>query len=161
MTRDELLKIYRTHLDAEQAHDATSAAATYVDHGYYRVMPLGMTFEGRQAVAAQYAMSYVTFPDARFEIADEVVKGTVLFHSGVMHGTADGPFLGHPPTGRRVALPFSARIEFAEGAMLGETLWYDLGTLCDQIGVPYDAARAASAQLAAQLQSTGTTGGAQ
>jgi hypothetical protein len=42
------------------------------------------TFIGRAAVAAQYATSYLSFPDARFEIATEVVEGRWLFHAGTM-----------------------------------------------------------------------------
>jgi hypothetical protein len=51
-----------------------------------------------------------------------------------------------------VTLPFSARIEFQDGAMVGETLWYDLATLCEQVGVPVEPVRAVAAMLAAQIQ---------
>ena len=156
MTREEIHEVYHRHLSAENNHDASAAAATYLDHGYYRVTPLGLHFTGRAAVEAQYAMSYVAFPDARFEIESEVLDGRWLFHAGTMHATASGPFFGQPPTGRPVQLSFSARIEFADGAMVGETLWYDVASLCDQVGVPIEPVRQAAAVLAAQVQ--GSTG---
>jgi hypothetical protein len=52
-----------------------------------------------------------------------------------MQATMKGPYLGIKSTGRKVALPFSARIEFANGQMRGETLWYDILTLCAQAGL--------------------------
>lgn len=152
MNRDQLLEVYHRHVAAEQAHDHSGAAATYVEHGYYRVTAFDFMFRGRAAVAAQYATLYAAFPDARFEIAGEVVEGAQLFHWGVMHATATGSFFGQPPTGRKVASPFAARFEFTDGAMLGETLWYDVATLCDQVGVPVAEVRKVAAQLAAQLQ---------
>jgi predicted ester cyclase len=152
MTAAEIHAVYHRHLTAENAHDAHAAAGTYVERGYYRVMPFGLTFTGRAAVEAQYAMSYLAFPDARFEIETEVVDGPWLFHAGTMHATATGSFFGQPPTGRPVQLPFSARIEFADGAMVGETLWYDLATLCEQVGVPIEPVRQSVAALAAQIQ---------
>ncbi len=142
MTRDEILSIYRTHLAAEQRHDHESAAATYLEHGYYRVMAADVCYQGRAAVAAQYAMSYATVPDMRFEIEHEVVEGNQLFHSGTARGTAT--------TGRSIALPFAARYEFADGAMLGETLWYDLATFAEQAGVTVEMLRDAARGLAAQ-----------
>ena len=151
MTPAEIHDVYHRHLAAENAHDATAAAATYLEHGYYRVMALGLTFTGRAAVAAQYAGSYAAFPDARFEIETEVVDGRWLFHAGTMHATATGSFFGQAPTGRPVSLPFSARIEFQDGAMVGETIWYDLATLCEQVGVPVEPVRQSVAALAAQI----------
>ena len=152
MTEADIHDVYHRHLAAENAHDASSAAATYLENGYYRVMPLGLTFTGRGAVEAQYATSYLAFPDARFEIETEVVGGRWLFHAGTMYATATGSFFGQPPTGRPVRLPFSARIEFQDGAMVGETLWYDLATLCDQVGVPIEVVQESVAAIAAQVQ---------
>ncbi|MBI3678726.1 MAG: ester cyclase [Proteobacteria bacterium] len=144
MTRNEIMRIYRDHVAAELAHDSAKAASTYLADGYYRHMPTGLHFKGRDQVALQYAASYVNFPDQTFDIEDEIVEGHMLVHWAVLHGTVKGPFLGLPPTGKRIALPFVARIEFRDGAMLGETLWYDMLTLCEQAGYAPDAVRAAS-----------------
>jgi predicted ester cyclase len=151
MTRDEIMKVYRAHLEAEFAHDSAKAASTYLPDGYYIHMPTGLTFRGRDKVALQYAASYVNFPDQTFAVENEVLDGHVLMHSGVLHGTAKGPFLGLNPTGRRIALPFVARFAFRDGAMEGETLWYDMLTLCDQAGYDVDKVRTASAAARARF----------
>jgi len=148
VTRDEIMRVYRDHVAAELAHDSAKAASTYVPDGYYHHMPTGLHFQGRDAVRLQYAASYVNFPDQTFEVEGEVVEGDTLVHWATLHATAKGPFLGIPPTGRRIALPFVARIAFRDGAMLGETLWYDMLTLCEQAG--YDPAQVRAASLAAR-----------
>src|SRR5215467_12263233 len=149
VTREEIMRVYRRHLDAELAHDSAGAASTYVADGYYRHVPTGIFFRGRDQVALQYAASYVNFPDQTFEIESEVLDGMTLIHTAVLHATAKGPFLGLGPTGRRIALPFVARFEFRDGAMAGETLWYDMLTLCDQAGyAPEDVTKASAAARA-------------
>lgn len=80
----------------------------------------------------------MNFPDSTFEIEGEVVEGDTIVHWSTLHATAKGPFLGVRPTGRRIALPFVARIDFRDGLMAGETLWYDMLTLCERAG--YDPA---------------------
>ncbi len=146
MTRDEIMRIYTEHVNAELAHDSAKAASTYLPDGTYRHVPTGLFFRGRDAVQMQYAMSYVSFPDQSFDVEREVLDGNTLVHWGTLKGTARGPFLGLPPTNRPIALPFVAAIEFGNGAMAGETLWYDMLTLCEQAGLPFDAVQKASAE---------------
>lgn len=151
MTRDEIMRVYRTHVEAELAHDSAKAASTYLPNGTYRHMPTGLFFQGHDAVQLQYAASYVNFPDQTFEIEGEVIEGNTLVHWSTLRATAKGPFLGLPPTGRKIALPFVARIEFRDGAMAGETLWYDMLTLCEQAGYDPEAVRKASAAARAEF----------
>lgn len=151
MTRDEIMRIYKEHVAAELAHDSRAAASTYLPDGYYHHMPTGLMFKGREAVALQYASSYASFPDQTFDIEGEVIEGDVLVHWATLRAAVKGPFFGLPPTGRRIALPFVARIAFADGAMAGETLWYDMLTLCDQAGFAPDAVRAAAEQTRQRL----------
>ncbi len=41
-------------------------------------------------------------------------------------------------------MPFTNVAQFAGGRMLGERLYFDLATLCEQARVPLDAVRAAA-----------------
>jgi steroid delta-isomerase-like uncharacterized protein len=142
MTEIEMRRVLKEHMDAEARHDAAAAAATYVEEGYYENVPLGLHFKGRDAVAVQYGGSFSAMPDSRAEIDAEVVEGSRLVHWGTFRATLSGEFIGQPPTGRAVALPFIATIEFADGKMRGERLYYDLATLCEQAGVSLSAVRA-------------------
>jgi steroid delta-isomerase-like uncharacterized protein len=149
MTRDEMIAVHDEHVAAEHRHDHEAAAATYVEDGYYEYVPLGVRIEGRDNIAANYAIGNAAYPDSRFDIEGVIVEEPFLMHWGTLHGTVTGPFLGQEPTGRTIALPFVARFEFEDGKMKGEKIWFDLATLCDQAGLDLTRAREAAAELAA------------
>lgn len=153
MSRSEILAVYRRHLDAERCHDHEAAASTYLPSGYYEYTPLGLRLEGRGAVAMNYALAYEAMPDVDFEIECELVDQGRLVHWGDMVGTVTGEYLGQAPTGRAVRLPFIAAFEFADGQMVGERLWFDLATLCNQAGLDLEAAQAWARDTAATLSS--------
>ena len=144
MTPEEIRQIVHQHLAAEERHDAPAAAATYAPHGYYHHVPLGLRLEGEDAVAAGYVASFAAFPDSQVVTEGEVVEGTTYVHWGRFRATVAGSWLGLPPTNRRVDLPFVAIIEVRDGRMVGETLYYDLDTLCAQAGYTVEAVRAAA-----------------
>lgn len=151
MTHDEMRRILNQHLDAEARHDPVAAAATYADDGYYDVAALGVRFQGRDAVAMQYAASFAAMADSLATIEGEVIEGNRLVHWGTFRGTVTGDLLGQPPTGRSIALPFVGIIEFAAGKMRGERVYYDLATLCDQAGLRVDAVRDSARAMQAAL----------
>jgi len=144
MSAEEIRRIVHQHLAAEARHDATAAAATYAPNSYYHHVPLGLRLEGRDAVAAGYASSFAAFPDSELINDGEAVEGNTYVHWGRFRGTVAGSWLGLPPTNRRLDLPFAAVIEVRDGRMIGETLYYDLDTLCAQSGHTVAAVRAAA-----------------
>src|SRR5262245_22441000 len=147
MTRSEIHTVVEQHLNAEAAHHAAAAAATYRADAYYEHVPLGVRVTGRDAVRAQYAASFSAVPDSVAVYEGEVIDGDRLVHWGRLQGTVRGSWLGQPATGRAIDLPFVAIIEVRDGSMVGETVHYDLATLCDQAGFSLDAVRAAAASL--------------
>lgn len=151
MEADEMRRVLKGHMDAEARHDAAAAASYYSDDGYYEVMPLGVRFQGRDAVAMQYAASAAAIPDSQVTIDREVVEGDRLVHWGTFYGTVTGELLGQPPTGRSIALPFIAIVEFSAGRIRGERLYYDLATLCEQAGLSVNAVRESARQMQAAL----------
>src|SRR3954453_7371083 len=147
----EMVRIVHEHLAFEAAHDAAAAAACYVDDGFYVHTPLGLRLEGRGAVEFNYASNYAAMPDVAFTIEGEVADENCMMHWATMRGTLDGPFLGQAPTHQPVELPFVARYDFRDGKILGETLWFDLYTLCSQGALDIEAVRATAAELAVAL----------
>jgi steroid delta-isomerase-like uncharacterized protein len=149
MTAPQIREIVHRHFDAEARHDATAAAATYAKDGYYHHVPLDLRLEGRDAVAAGYAANFAAFPDSQTVDEGEVVEGHTYVHWGRFHATVSGSWLGLPPTHRRLDLPVVAVIEVRDGSMVGETLYYDLHTLCSQAGYSLDTVRAAAERIRA------------
>lgn len=151
MTRDEMKEIAERHLAAEARHDAEAAAATYGEDSFYENTGFGIRFRGRSGVALQYAASFAAIPDSEAVIEGEAYGDDVIVHWGTFRGTIKGEFMGLPPTGRRIDLPFAGVLFFKDGLMQGERIFFDLATLCEQAGYRLEDAQASLRALRAQL----------
>ena len=149
MTIEKMREVADRHVTAENARDLEGAISTYHDDCFYDVAALGLTLRGKDAVAANYAGLFAAMPDGKATFNGHAYGTNVVVHWGVFEGTVTGDFMGMPPTGRRVSLPFAGVLEFKEGLMHGERLFYDLATLCEQAGLPLDRVRQAAQSLSA------------
>lgn len=68
---------------------------------------------------------------------------------GVLRGTSGGAWLGVPPSGGSFAVPFTNVARFSGDLMTGESIYFDLATLCEQAALPLDEIRAAAKARAA------------
>jgi hypothetical protein len=66
-----------------------------------------------------------------------------------MRGTSGGDWLGIPPGGGSFVVPFANVAPFKDGLLAGESIYFDLATLCEQAGVSVDQIRAAAKSRAA------------
>jgi hypothetical protein len=64
---------------------------------------------------------------------------------GTLRGTSRGEWLGIPPCGGGFAVPFANVVPFTKEGMAGETIYFDLATLCEQARLPLEEVRAAAA----------------
>ena len=55
-----------------------------------------------------------------------------------------GEWVGVPPSGKSFAVPFTNVTVFKDGRMAGESIYFDVATLCEQAGLPLDRIRAAA-----------------
>ena len=76
---------------------------------------------------------------------------------GTLRGTSGGDWVGVPPSGRTFAVPFANVTPFRDGLMAGESIYFDLGTLCHQADLPLDEVRAGARKRAEALRA-GTAG---
>jgi steroid delta-isomerase-like uncharacterized protein len=148
MTPEEMVKVQDEHIAAENRGDVDAAVATFVDDCFLEIVALGLKFEGKQGVALQYATLFYTFPDAVLSIDGRAFGDDVLAEWGTFAGTMKGEFMGLAPTGRRLDLPFIAVVSFKDGLMQSERAYYDIASLCDQLGVGVEEVRAAAKLLA-------------
>jgi SnoaL-like polyketide cyclase len=65
---------------------------------------------------------------------------------GTVHGTSRGDWLGIPPGGGSFAVPFANVVPFSRERMVGERIYFDLATLCEQAQLPLEEVRAAAAR---------------
>lgn len=144
MTRDEMLRLFETHREAEAARDYDAILATFVEECFLETVPLGLRSEGRHAARAAYEGYFTAFPDLSPDDQGLAFGDDVLVTWGTLQGTSGGDWLGVPPSGRSFAVPFVNVAPFEDGLMAGESIYFDLATLCDQAGLSVDQIRVAA-----------------
>ena len=156
MHRDEMLRIFEIHREAEAARDYDAILATFVEDCFLETVALGLRSEGRAAARAAYQGYFTAFPDLSPDDEGVAIGDDVAVVWGTLRGTSGGDWLGVPPSGRSFAVPFANVAPFKEGLMAGETIYFDLATLCEQAGLSLDQVRAAAKARAAGESVSGT-----
>ncbi len=63
MNRDEMLRLFEAHREAEAARDFDAILATFVDDCFLETVPLGVRAEGKVAARTAYEGFFTAFPD--------------------------------------------------------------------------------------------------
>ncbi|HEV8297763.1 MAG TPA: ester cyclase, partial [Acidimicrobiales bacterium] len=118
---------------------------------YLETVALRLRAEGREATRAAYVAYFTAFPDLA-PVDDGFAYGNeVLVSWGRLRGTSGGEWLGVAPSGGSFSVKFTNVTTFVGGHMAGETLYFDLATLCEQAGLPIDEVIAGAKARAAVL----------
>ena len=146
MERSEMLRLFEAHREAEAARDIDAILETFVTDCFLETMPLELRSEGRDAVRAAYEQQFFTaFPDLATDDEGMAFGDDVVVVWGTLHGTSRGEWLGIAPGGGTFAVPFANVVPFRQGLMAGETIYFDLATLCEQAHLQLPDVRAAAA----------------
>ena len=146
MDHHEMHRLFQVHRDAEARRDYDAIIETFADNCYIATAALGTRSEGREAAHAAYVGYFTAFPDLAPDDQGFAYGDDVLVSWGHLRGTSLGPWLGVAPGGGSFEVPFTNVTTFAGGRMAGETIYFDLATLCEQAGVDLAAIRAAAAE---------------
>jgi len=145
MDRDSMMSLFQAHRDAEARRDYDAVIDTFTSDCYLETVALGTRSEGREAARAAYVGYFTAFPDLGPVDEGFAAGDDALVSWGTLRGTSRGPWLGVPPGGGSFAVRFTNVSRFKDGLMHGETIYFDLATLCEQAKVPLDLIRAAAA----------------
>jgi steroid delta-isomerase-like uncharacterized protein len=152
MTAAEMQRLFRTHREAEAARDYDGILATFVEDCYLETHPLGLRSEGREAARAASVAYFTAFPDLDPGDEGEAYGDDVAIVWGRLRGTSRGDWMGVPPSGGSFEVPFANVTRFKDGLMEGESIYFDVATLCEQAGLPLDAVRAGAKTRAEALR---------
>jgi steroid delta-isomerase-like uncharacterized protein len=145
MNSEEMRSLFQRHRVAEAARDYDGILATFVEDCFLETHALGLRSEGRAEVRRTYEEGYfVAFPDLEPEDTGQAFGDDVMVVWGTLRGTSGGEWMGVPPSGRSFAVPFANVTPFREGLVAGESIYFDVATLCEQAALPLDAVRAAA-----------------
>src|SRR5438067_1022082 len=135
--------LFRAHRDAEARRDYDAVIETFAEHCYLETLPLGLRSEGREAARSAYVAYFTAFPDLAPVDEGAAFADDVMVTWGHLQGTSGGDWLGVAPSGRAFRVPFTNVATFVDGRMAGETIYFDLASLCEQAALPLDAIRTA------------------
>jgi steroid delta-isomerase-like uncharacterized protein len=145
MTREDMQRLFERHRDAEAARDYDGILETFVVDCFLETHALGLRSEGRENVRRTYEEGYfAAFPDLSPTDVGSAFGDDVMVVWGTLDGTSGGEWLGVPPSGKSFSVPFANVTPFRDGLMEGETIYFDLATLCEQAELPLDEIRAAA-----------------
>jgi steroid delta-isomerase-like uncharacterized protein len=146
MDRNEMLRLFEAHREAEAARDIDAILETFVADCFLETIALGLRSEGNAAVRAAYEMQFFSaFPDLAPDDEAMAFGDDVMVAWGTLNGTSRGEWLGVPPGGGSFSVPFANVVPFREGLMAGEKIYFDLATLCEHARIPLDQVRQAAA----------------
>ena len=152
MTPDDMQRLFRQHREAEAARDYDAILATFVEDCFLDTHPLGLRSEGRAAARAAYVGYFTAFPDLAPDDEGVAFGDDVMVVWGTLRGTSGGDWVGVPPSGGTFAVPFANVTPFKDGLMKGESIYFDLATLCEQARLPIDQVRAGAKARAEVLR---------
>lgn len=139
-----MLTLFRLHRDAEARRDYDAILETFTDNCYLATAALSTRSDGKKATRAAYVGYFTAFPDLTPEDEGFAFGDDALVTWGHLRGTSGGEWLGVAPTGGTFDVAFTNVTTFVGGRMAGETIYFDLATLCEQAGLPLEEVRAAA-----------------
>jgi predicted ester cyclase len=154
MDAQEMERLFRTHREAEVRRDYDAIMDTFTADCYLETIALGTRSQGREAARAAYVGYFTAFPDLTPDDQGMAFGDHAVVAWGLLRGTSGGEWLSVAPSGRSFAVPFTNVARFEGDLMAGESIYFDLATLCEQAALPLDEIRAAARARAEAVRRT-------
>jgi carboxymethylenebutenolidase len=142
MDADQLIALWDEHLKYEFAtRDTEATLATMVDDAYVNHIPVLTGGVGKDELREFYAKHFISRmppdttinPISRTVGEDRVVDEMIFSFTHTV--TMDWMLPGIAPTGRRVAVPLVAIVQFRAGRLAHEHIYWDQASVLVQIGL--------------------------
>lgn len=126
-------RLWQKHVLAENRRSIEGLLETLCAEPVYELLATGERYLGREGVARFYTGLFEGMPDANFELVSVTIGETGVVEESVLTGTHTGTLFGRAPTGKKLRLPLVIIFPIQEGLFTGERLYFDLGTLQQQL----------------------------
>jgi steroid delta-isomerase-like uncharacterized protein len=128
--------VVEDHIRFEAAHDLASLVKTFGDDAEWHNKPSNDVLNGHDAIRAFYGDLFAGFPDFWLDIRSRRTTENAIIVEGFFGGVHEGPWMGIPPTSRKVSVPFCAIFTFTDDDRIkSEVAYYDRLTIFEQLGV--------------------------
>jgi steroid delta-isomerase-like uncharacterized protein len=115
---------------AWEARDPDAIAALYADDAVLTEAVLGSdTWTGPEEIREWAANNFAGFPDLALVASNAFVSGDHAAMEWIYTGSYTGEIPGLPPgTGQQIAIPGASVLEFRDGLIVRDTMYYDRAT---------------------------------
>jgi predicted ester cyclase len=135
MSPEENKAIVRRFIEEAVNGHRPEAVRTFFAPEYVNHDPLPGETPGLDGLESSLRTVLTAFPDYRSTIEELVAEGDRVAYLERNHATHDGPFMGIPPTGRRVDFRVAGVLRLANGKIVERRAVADQLTLLQQLGV--------------------------
>jgi len=147
MSQPDLAWLWEEHTNHEfVTRDTESTLATMVDDAYVNHIPVMTGGFGKAALRAFYSMDFIPSmpPDTTLTPVSRTIGENQLVDEMIFSftHTQEMPWMlpGVPPTHRHVDVPLVAIVQFREGKLAHEHIYWDQASVLKQIGLLTDPA---------------------
>ena len=147
MPQRDLSQLWEEHTNHEFAtRDTEATLATMVEDAYVNHVPVMTGGAGKDALRIFYSRDFIPSmpPDTKLTPISRTVGENQLVDEMIFSftHTQEMPWMlpGVPPTNRRVEVPLVAIVQFREGKLAHEHIYWDQASVLKQIGLLTDAA---------------------
>src|SRR3954452_3717291 len=124
-------------MESENRHEFDVTLGTF-EHPRYEIIPIGDVYDGAEEVSRYFKETRTAFPDQRNELIALHHADDAVIVEFWLRGTHEGSFRGLPATGRSFECRMTAFFLFEEDRLVGERVYFDVGTIMRQLGVAHD-----------------------
>jgi len=147
MSQADLARLWEEHTNHEfVTRDTESTLATMVDDAYVNHVPVMTGGFGKTALRAFYSAQFIPTmpPDTTLTPVSRTIGENQLVDEMIFSftHTQEMPWMlpGIPPTNRRVEVPLVAIVQFRQGKLAHEHIYWDQASVLKQIGLLADPA---------------------
>lgn len=137
-----LIDVWSRHMASEfEHHDSEEAISTMTQNPVLTHVPVATGATGRDALRAFYAARFCPFlpADAQVELLSRTVGQNRIVDEFILRFThtirMDWLAAGVEPTGKRLEIPHVAVIQFEDGKIASEHIYWDQATVLVQLGI--------------------------
>ena len=145
MSQPDLARLWEEHTNHEfVTRDTESTLATMVDDAYVNHVPVMTGGFGKTALRAFYSAQFIPTmpPDTTLTPVSRTIGENQLVDEMIFSftHTQEMPWMlpGIPPTNRRVEVPLVAIVQFRQGKLAHEHIYWDQASVLKQIGLLAD-----------------------
>jgi steroid delta-isomerase-like uncharacterized protein len=130
------LRAVDDHIRFECEHDLDALMRTFGADPEWCNQAGQEVLHGHDAIRGFYQDLFAGFRDFHLDVHNRHQAADAVIVEGLLGGTHSGEWMGIPPTGRSISVPFCAVFTFtAEDHVKRESVYYDRMALLGQLGV--------------------------